>query len=154
MSGFEVAGLTLAIFSAVIQCLGGRKAITGIIRRSADFKRLNRKTRMKLFLQEKNFTYQCQRLLGGLRSKTEIDDMFENEDEENGIWKDDDWEKELRDYLGDSFDEITTAIELVLLDFDNMRKLLEESDSHRFGISASELVGYHVNPDRAECEDR
>jgi hypothetical protein len=83
MSGFEVAGLVLAIFSATVQCLGGRKAITGVVRYSAEFKNLNRKTRIKLFLQEKHFTYQCQRLLAGLRSKAEIEAMFGDEDEKN-----------------------------------------------------------------------
>lgn len=153
MSGFEVTGLTLAIFSAAIQCLGGRKAIAGVVRRSADFKNLNRKTRMKLFLQEKHFTYQCQRLLAGLRSKTEIDAMFGDEDEGNPCWKDEDWERELRDYLGGAFDETTTAIELVLLEFNDIRKLLDKCDSLKSGVSASESVGYHPNLEGAKCED-
>lgn len=153
MSGFEVAGLTLAIFSAAIQCLGGRKAITGIVRCSADFKRLNRKTRMKLFLQEKHFTYQCQRLLVGLRSKAEIDAMFGDENESNPCWEDGNWESELRDYLGDAFDETTTAIELALLEFDAIRKLLDKSGSLRSGVSASESVSYHTNLEGTRCED-
>jgi hypothetical protein len=95
-----VAGLTLAVFSAAIQCLGGRKAITGVVRRSTDFKSLNRKTRMKLLLQEKHSAYRCQRLLAGLRSKTEIHAMFGDENDDNPCWKDGEWETELRDYLG------------------------------------------------------
>jgi hypothetical protein len=120
MSGFEVAGLVLAIFSATVQCLGGRKAITGVVRCSAEFKNLNRKTRMKLFLQEKHFTYQCQKL---------------------------------REYLGDAFDETTTAIELVLLEFDAIRKLLDKSDSPRSGVSASESVSYQTDLEGTKCED-
>ncbi len=143
MSGFEVAGLTLAVFSAAIQCLGGRKAITGVVRRSADFKCLNRKLRMKLFLQDKNFTYQCQRLLAGLRSKAEIDAMFGDENKDNPCWKDENWEKELQDYLGEAFNEITTAIELVLDEFNAIGKLLDKSDSPKSGISASDSVSYH-----------
>jgi hypothetical protein len=153
MSGFEVAGLVLAIFSAAVQCLGGRKAITSVVRCSADFKNLNRKTRMKLFLQEKHFTYQCQRLLAGLRSKTEIEAMFGDEDEGKPCWKDGDWERELREYLGDAFDETTTAIELVLLEFDAIRKLLDKSDSPRSGVSASESVSYQTDLEGIKCED-
>jgi hypothetical protein len=153
MSGFEVVGLALAIFSAAIQCLGGRKAITCVVRCSADFKRLNRKTRMKLFLQEKNFTYQCQRLLVGLRSKTEIDTMFGDENESNPCWKDENWERELRDYLGDAFEETTTAIELALLEFDAIRKLLDKSGSFKSGVSASESVSCHTNLEGTKCED-
>jgi hypothetical protein len=151
MSGFEVAGLTLAVFSAAIQCLGGRKAITGVVHRSTDFKSLNRKTRMKLFLQEKHFAYQCQRLLAGLRSKTEIDAMFGDDNEERPCWKDGEWETEWRDYLGDAFNETTTAIELVLLEFDSIRKLLDKSDPSRFSVSASESVSYHDSHKAVRC---
>lgn len=149
MSGFEVAGLTLAIFSAAIQCLGGRNAIIGVVRRSADFKSLNRKTRMKLFLQEKHFMYQCQRLLIGLRSMTEIEAMFADENEGSPCWQDEKWERELQDYLGDAFNETTTAIELVLLEFDAIRKLLDRCDCPKSGVSASESVGYQINPERS-----
>ena len=69
--------------------------------------------------------------------------MFGDENEDNPCWKDDDWEKELQDYLGEAFNETTTAIELVLLEFDAIRKLLDKSESPKSGISASESVGYH-----------
>jgi hypothetical protein len=108
---------------------------------------------MKLFLQEKHFTYQCQRLLVGLRSKTEIDAIFGDENESNPCWEDGNWESELRDYLGDAFDETTTAIELALLEFDAIRKLLDKSGSLRSGVSASESVSYHTNLEGTRCED-
>ena len=148
-----MAGITLAILNAVVQCLGGRKAIAGVVRRSADFKILNRKTRMKLFLQEKEFMYQCQRLLAGLRSKSEIDAMFGEENEGNPFWKDDSWEKQLHDYLGVAFDDITTATQLVLLELDAIRKSLDKSDSPRSGVSASESVGDNTNPEGDRSDD-
>jgi hypothetical protein len=69
--------------------------------------------------------------------------MFGDEDEGNPCWKDKGWERELRDYLGDAFDETTTAIELVLLEFDAIRTLLDKSDSIKSGVSAAESVGHH-----------
>jgi hypothetical protein len=79
--------------------------------------------------------------------------MFGDEAEGSPCWKDEKWKKDLRKYLGESFDVTITTIELVLLEFDVIRKLLDKSGSFKSGISASESVGCNVNVKYEKVKD-
>ncbi|KZF24705.1 hypothetical protein L228DRAFT_245693 [Xylona heveae TC161] len=139
MSALDAVSLGISVVSLGIECLGGKKAILGLVRSTNQIKGINLRIRTELFMWKERFIQQCIKLLAGLKTKEEVQAMFVDDNVGDlNVWQDSAWESQLRAHLGENFEAAMNAIALCIYSFGDIQKALEKTSSSGKGISFTE----------------